>query len=157
MLALNLETLAQWCVRQKLSYLVQEQAQMVVIPRGPGEAPLRAIHRPERHMLTWLIALPFQVPDAQRAEVARAVTLLNSSSYMGAWVLNQASGELYFRVTVPTHETTWTDDGLMFVVRVVLGTVDALAPSLKAVAAGERAWDAALQADGLKADGLKAD
>lgn len=144
---LNMETLAQWCVRQKLSYLVQEPARMIVIPRGPGEAPLRAIHRPERGMLTWLIGLPLLVPEAQRAEVARAVTLLNSSSFMGAWVLNQGNGELYFRVTLPTREVTWTDEGLMFAVRVVLGTVDAAAPALRAVVAGERSWDAVIKAD----------
>ena len=143
--ALNLETLAQWCVRQKLNYLVQEQAAMVVIPRGPSEAPVRAIYRGDRSMLSWIIGLPLIVPEDRRAELARAVTLLNSGSFMGAWVLNQQNGELYFRITVPTHQTTWTDDAVMYVVRVLMGTADAAAPVLAAVVAGQRGWETVLQ------------
>lgn len=139
--ALNLETLAQWCVRQKLTYMVQEPSRMIVVPRGPGEAPIRLIDRADRGMCTLAIGLPVQAPEARRAELARAVTLLNSSSFMGAWVVNQSTGETYFRVTVPTRGVSWSDEGVMYLVQVLIGTFDAAAPALQGVLSGERAWD----------------
>lgn len=141
---LNLENLAQWCVRQKLNYFVQENGRMVVIPRGPGEVPVRVIERADRGMMTWAIGLALTVPEARRTELSRAVTLLNSSSFMGAWVVNQATGELYFRITVPTRGLTWSDEGVLFLVQVLIGTADGAGPGLAAVVAGEKTWDSVI-------------
>ena len=132
--ALNQDAIKAWCVRQNLNYLVQEQARMVLIPRGANELPLRLIDRPERGMMTWGVVLPFLVPADRRSEVGAALNLLNSNSFMGAWTLNTQTGEVYFRVTVPTTGVTYTDEAMMFLARVLSGTVDPVAGALSRIA-----------------------
>lgn len=141
---LSFESIVQWCTRQKLSYFVAEPTRMVVIPRAPGQAPIRVIERADRGMMSFILAADAPVPEDRRAEVARALTLLNASSFMGAWVLNQSNGELYFRVTLPIRGTTWSDDAVMYVVRLLVGTFDGAGPAVAAVARGERSWESVL-------------
>ena len=75
-------------------------------------------------MLTLLLVLSVEAPAERRAELARALGLLNSTSFMGAWVLNSGTGEIYFRITLPTRGARYDDDAIDFLVDVAVGTVD---------------------------------
>jgi hypothetical protein len=96
--------------------------------------PLLFIPRPERDMLTVAITLPFVAPPERFPVLTVALATLNVRSYMGAWILNPERGEVYFRVTLPTLETDFSDDALRFVARVVLSSAEAMAQPLFAIA-----------------------
>lgn len=144
--AMDLEGVKAWCGRQNLKFLENAAAGQLLIPRGEKDAPIRFIARPERQMSTLAVVLPFQAPADRRAEVAQACNALNSSSFMGAWVMNNQSGEIYFRLTLPTGGATFTDEGLMFLVRVLIGTADAVVQPMFRVAVEGQPFTAALPA-----------
>jgi hypothetical protein len=88
-------------------------------------------------MLTVAITLPFVVKTDRFDAITTALSTLNVRSYMGAWILNPERGEVYFRVTLPTLETEFTDDALRFVARVVLSSAEAMAQPLYSIALDE--------------------
>lgn len=133
--ALTLDSLRAWCERQNLRCLHNAELGQLAIPRLiDRDAPIRIIPRPDRRMMTFAMLLPFQVPEDRYEAVSRAATLANSSSFMGAWVLNSQRGELYFRITLPTSGALYDDEGIRFVVQVLVGTVDTLANAFHQVA-----------------------
>lgn len=133
---LNYENLKSWAERLGLAFRYSNEAgQIAVLCRVlDGDVPLVFIPRPERGMLTMAVTLPFTVPAERFTEVGRAITLLNARSYMGAWILNTDKGEIYFRVTVPALDVSYSDQALRFVAGVVASSAETLAPALYAVA-----------------------
>lgn len=143
--ALSLDAVQAWCDRNSITYLKNDRLQQLAIPTPLGrEYAVRVIPRPSRGMMTFALGLPLAVP-AERAEaVARAVDLANGSSFMGAWVLVQSKGELYFRVTVPTDGVSYEDRAVRFLLQVVIGSVQGLGPRLRAVALEGAGWETVL-------------
>lgn len=133
---LNYESLKAWAERLGLAFRFSDEAgQIAVLCRVlNSDVPLVFIPRPERGMVTMAVTLPFVVPAERHTEVARALTLLNARSYMGAWILNGDKGEIYFRVTVPALDVSYSDQALRFVAGVVASSAETLAPGLYAVA-----------------------
>jgi hypothetical protein len=137
---LSLPAVRAWCERNQIRCLVNEKLGQIAIPRPlEPDMALRFIPRPERGMMTVAFPMPFVVPTDRQPEMREALSLANSSSFMGAWVLNGGKGEVYFRVTLPTEGVLYTDDGLRFVLQVVIGSAEGLVGRLRRVAAGEAA------------------
>lgn len=133
--ALTLDGMKAWCERKKLRYMVNEQLGQLAIPR-PVDPPqaIRVIPRPERGMMTFAVPLPFAVPKDRHVAMDQALALVNSASYMGAWVLNHQRDEAYFRVTVPTRGVGYEDGAVEYLLQIVIGSVDRITPGLRAVA-----------------------
>ena len=85
-------------------------------------------------MFTLALPLLWSPPEGRYPQMDAAIGLLNASTYMGAWILNHARGEVYFRVTLPMNGLQIDDDGLLNLVRIVFGTVDSVSGPLRAVA-----------------------
>jgi hypothetical protein len=133
---LDFDSLKAWCGRQQYDFRENpELGQLAILYALLGEpAPLLILPQPARGMVMFVMRQPFAVPAERRAALLEAVTLLNSTSFMGAWIVNRQTGELYFRVTVPALDTEYSDEGLVHVARVVVGTSEKAAAGLRAVA-----------------------
>jgi hypothetical protein len=133
--ALDIPGISSWCQRKGVKFLVNEKLGQIALPRpvDPNQA-IRFIPRPDRKLITMALPLNFRVPDERMEAYATACSLANSSTFMGAWVLNHAKGEPYFRLTLPTGGLSVTDETVEFLVRLVFGTVDGMAPRLRQVA-----------------------
>jgi hypothetical protein len=133
---LSFENLKAWCVRQSYQFSENAQLQQLAIHyQLLGQpAPLMVIPQLDRGMLMFVMAQPFKVPEERRLDVMRAAALLNAQTFMGAWVINTQTGELFFRVTIPALDTQYSDQVVLHVARVAVGTSEKVAPALKAIA-----------------------
>lgn len=133
---LNYANLKSWAERLGLTFRYSDEVgQIAVLCRLLDiDVPLVFIPRPERGMLTLAVTLPFVVPAERFAEVAQALTLLNARSFMGAWILNADKGEIYFRITVPALDVSYSDQALRFVAGLVASSAETLVAPLYAVA-----------------------
>ena len=133
---LDYETLRAWCVRQQYEHRANAEAGQLAISYKilEADAPLMVLPQPSRGMVLFAMEMPFRATPERHAALFEAIALLNANAYMGAWVLNSETGELFFRVTVPSLDTQYTDGGLVHVARVVVGTCERVAAGLRAVA-----------------------
>jgi hypothetical protein len=132
---LTLDSLRGWCERGSVRAFVNVELGQLAIPRPEDDKHLlRVIFRPERNMATFALAYRFAVPRERAAEFDLAISLANSASFMGAYVHNHQLSEAYFRVTVPTGGVGYTDETITWLLRLVIGSHDALERQLKAVA-----------------------
>jgi hypothetical protein len=133
---LSTENLLSWCQRQGLPCQHNAALGQLAIPYRvlDRDCPLLFIPRPDVHMLTLAMVLPFQVPDERVPAVREAISLLNDLTYMGAWVLSQDAGEIYFRLTLPVLDNEYSDPGLHLCARTIVSTVEAVASGLQRVA-----------------------
>ena len=133
---LRYSTVKAWAERLRLPFRASEEAGQIAVRCRllDSDVPLLFIPRPERDMLTVAITLPFVAPPERFPVLTVALATLNVRSYMGAWILNPERGEVYFRITLPTLETDFSDDALRFVARVVLSSAGAMAQPLFAIA-----------------------
>ncbi len=134
--SLSYSTVKAWAERLKLPFRASDEAGQIAVRCRllDSDVPLLFIPRPERDMLTVAITLPFVAKTERFAALTTALATLNVRSYMGAWILNPERGEVYFRVTLPTVDTAFSDDSLRFVARVVLSSAEAMAQPLYAIA-----------------------
>lgn len=140
---LSFENLQAFCERQALRYKANtERGQIAVLYRLLGrDAPLYIITRPERSMVTLALPFPLRVPDERIPHIGEAVTRLNSAAYMGTWVLNVETCEVYFRVTLPSLDAEYGDGSLLFAARLVVSTVEAAGKGLEQVLQGRSATE----------------
>lgn len=133
--ALSYTSVKAWAERLRLPFRASEEAGQIAVHCRllDSDVPLLFIPRPERDMLTVAITLPFVVKSERFAAVTTALSTLNVRSYMGAWILNPERGEVYFRITLPTVDTQFSDESLRFVARVVIGSAEAMAQPLFAI------------------------
>lgn len=133
---LNYANIKSWAERLGLGFRYSDEAgQIAVMCRLLDvDVPLVFIPRLERGMLTMAVTLPFLVPADRFVIVGEALALLNARSYMGAWILNMDKGEIYFRITVPALDVSYSDQALRFVAGVVASSAEAMAGALRAIA-----------------------
>ncbi len=133
---LSFANLKAWCERQKYQFSENAQlGQLAIHYQLLGQpAPLLVLPQLDRGMVMFVMRQPYAVPEDRRIDIARAVTLLNAQVFMGAWVINSQTGELFFRVSIPALDTQYSDEGVLHVARIAVGTSEKLAPALKAVA-----------------------
>ena len=138
--ALSVDGLQSLCQRRGLEFKVNEdRRQIAVLHRVLGEdAPLYVTPHAGRSMVSFALPLPFRVPAGRLGFVGEAVMRLNAAAAMGAWVLDHASGEVAFRTTLPAFGAEYTDDGVLFVIRVVTSAVAAAAADLRTIALADR-------------------
>ncbi len=121
---LGLEQLKSFCDRNDVQYLENEKLGQLGIPTPLGQGiMIRIIPHTDRNMLTLALPIPIQVAPGLIQEVARATSLANSGLFMGAWVLNHAKGELYFRISLPLKGVSFDDEAMLFALNVIVGTV----------------------------------
>ncbi len=132
---LDVAAVEAWCARAGLACGRSEDGGQLVIPRpGEGAIPLRVLAYPERGLLSFAMALGGEVSPERRAAVLDGIARANAVVFMGAWVLNSDLGQLYYRLTVPTHGVAYTDVSLKTLVEVTIGTTMASAAALADVA-----------------------
>lgn len=129
---LSYDNLKHWCERQ--GFPIRENPQMRQLAVSyrilDRDCPLLLIPQDDVHLVTLAMLLPVRVPAERAAAVGEALNLLNHNAYMGAWVLDPERGEIYFRVTLPGLDNEYTDQGLHLAARLVVSTVEALAPRI---------------------------
>lgn len=130
--------LKRWAERLGLPFQCNdgEQQLAVLCRQGDQDLPLVFIPRIERGMLTLAMTLPFIVPSDRTGAVTDALVRVNARSYMGAWIFNIETREIYFRITVPVLDLAYSDQALRFVASLVASSVAALAAPLQAVVQG---------------------
>lgn len=147
--ALTADTIKAWAQRKQLPLLENKAIGQLALPHPKVEGlAVRFIPRPDRNMLTLAMPVPIAVDDAHRDALLRGISLANSSTFAGSWVHNHGKNETYFRLTVPTIGTGYTDQALDFMVTVMFGTVDKLGPKLKAIAEGQAPPESVLDTNG---------
>lgn len=123
-----------WCRRQGYMYRAADGQVIVEYTVLGLPAPLVFLPQLDRGMVMLVMRQPYAVPAARFVAVTQAATILNASSFMGAWVLNDEKAELYFRVSIVALDTRYTDESLLHVARVVVGSSEVAAPVLRAIA-----------------------
>ena len=135
--ALTADTIKAWAQRKQLPLLENKQIGQLALPHPKVKGfAIRFIPRPDRNMLTMAMPVPVTATDEHRAALLHGLSLATSSTIAGSWVHNHSKNETYFRVTVPTIGTGYTDQSLDFLVTIIFGTVDKIGPRLKAIAEG---------------------
>lgn len=134
---LDLAAVRGFCERNGVPYVVNDELGQLAIPRPDRpQWAVRVVPRPERGMLTVAYPLPGRIPEERIPALQAAAGLLNARTYMGAWVLNTDTGELYFRVTTLTDHVLYDDESLKQLLQVVIGTVERMVPKLDRVLKG---------------------
>lgn len=132
---LSLQTIVAWLKSNDARHALDEKNGVLFVLRDDAEEPhLRILDRSERGMLTWAIVLPFEIPSERQMHVCVALNLINSASFMGAWILNTQKREVYFRVTVPIVGTAWDGEALAYMVQLMLSTTGQLREPIRKVA-----------------------
>lgn len=133
---LSFENVKAWCARQGYEFRANDEAgQLAINYQLLGQqAPLLFLPQPSRGMVMLVMRQPFAVSPERRAAVLDACARLNVTSFMGAWVLNQETGELFFRITIPALDIAYTDQALVHCARIVVGTSEKAAPAFKSIA-----------------------
>ncbi len=133
--ALTPDAIKAWGQRKNVRILENAQLKQLALPHPNNpDTHIRFIPRPDRNLLTMAVPLKFEVPEDRVAPFCEALSLANSSTFAGAWTYNHQRNEPYFRITVPTIGTGYTDASLEFLVRVMFGSVDGMGPKLMKVA-----------------------
>jgi hypothetical protein len=134
--ALRFDTLRSLCERRGLAFKTNEDTgQIAVLHRILDEdAPLYITPLAGRGLVAFALPLPFRVPADRREAVLEAAARLNRASGVGCWVVDDETGELSFRMTLPVHGAAYDDDGVLFVTRVVTSAVEAAAADLQQIA-----------------------
>lgn len=96
---------------------------------------MRWIPRPERALCTLALQAPFLVAPDARERVEHALALANDAIHQGAWVL-ESTGQLFFRLAVPTRGVVYGDASLDQLVANVLQVMDVQGPRLLRIATG---------------------
>ena len=136
--ALTVDTIKAWAVRKNLPMLENAKlGQLALAHPNNKQIVIRFIPRPERNLMTLAVPLPWEITDEQVPRLLEAISLSNSSTFAGAWTFNHAKREVYFRITVPTIGTGYTDQSVDFLVTIMFGTVDNIGPKLLKVIQGD--------------------
>lgn len=136
--ALDLASVRAFLDRSQITYLVNDELKQLAIPRPDRQGwAVRVVARDERGMLTVAYPLPGAIPSDRIEALTLAANLLNARTFMGAWVLNRDTAELYFRQTVPTDHVLYDDTSVRQVLQIVIGTVERVLPRLDRVLKGE--------------------
>ena len=96
--------------------------------------PVRVAFLSERSMVWLQVELSDVIPRERYAAIAVAITLLNATIYLGSWGFLTQTGKLIFKVTLPTQGAAYGSEALEAVLQMMLGTVQATARRLGAVA-----------------------
>ena len=131
---LSVQSVAAWCERKGIAYRVDPNNGQLHMPHPANrDWVLRVIAREDRNMVSFGLVVPYPIPPERFEEVGKTIGYLNSRTFMGAWVLNHGSQSLYFRVTLPGGDSTYSDEGLLFVIQVIFGTSNASGEVLRKV------------------------
>ena len=87
-------------------------------------------------MLTVAFPLPGKIPAERMTALGAAANLMNSRTFLGSWVMNHESQEMYFRQTVLTEGVLYTDASVKELLQVVIGTVEIMVSRLDRVLKG---------------------
>lgn len=135
---LDYEGIQAFCERQNLPYLKNPELQQIAIPRPMREGfAVRVVPRPERGMCTFAYPLPTQLPVDRLDALEAAANRMNGRTFLGSWVVNRDTRELYFRQTVLVNGVTHTDASVQQILRLVVGTVEIMLPKIGEVLSGK--------------------
>ena len=132
---LNVDAFAAWCGRHGGRPAHGDAAPdvLILLEILGQKLPVRVAAHKRHPVITVAIVAPFTVAEDRRTEMSLAVTAANASILMGTWVL-QPTGELFYRVALPTMGVEVDDNTLADILKLVVGTVQAAAPSFHAIA-----------------------
>ena len=132
---LSIENITRWCDRIELAYILDANQGHLHIPHPEQqEWVIRVIPRDAQKMLTFGLVVPYQFPEDRLDELDRTVSHLNSRTIMGAWVLNHTARSIYFRITLLSEESAYTDDGVLYILQTIFNTSNANAQLIHLVA-----------------------
>ncbi|MCB9679379.1 MAG: hypothetical protein H6737_30015 [Alphaproteobacteria bacterium] len=133
--ALTPEGILGWAQRKNVRLLENKELGQLALQRpGDPQQNLRFIPRPDRNLMTFALPLLFTVPEDRIPAFCVALSLANSATFAGCWTLNHQRGEPYFRLTVPSAGTGWTDTALDFTVGLMFSSGDRVGPNLMKIA-----------------------
>jgi hypothetical protein len=135
---LDYDGIQAFCERTGLAHLKNPELQQVAIPRPMREGfAVRVVPRPERNMCTFAYPLPIQLPLDRLDAFEAAANRMNGRTFLGAWVVNRDTREIYFRQTVFLKGATHTDESVEEILKLVVGTVEIMLPKLNEVLHGK--------------------
>ena len=135
---LDYDGIQAFCERNGLPYLKNPDLKQVAIPRPMREGfAVRVVPRPERGMCTFAYPLPTQLPLGRLDALEAAANRMNGRTFLGAWVVNRDTREIYFRQTVFSKGAAHTDASVLEILKLVIGTVEIMLPRLTEVLEGK--------------------
>lgn len=96
--------------------------------------PVRMAFLTDRNLVWLQIELVEVIPPDRQGAIREAVTLLNSTLFLGSWAFLSKAGKLIFKVTLPIADVVYGPQALDSVLQVMIGTVQQTAQRLGAVA-----------------------
>ncbi len=135
---LDYEGVQAFCERNGLPFLKNAELQQIAIPRPMREGfAVRVVPRPERGMCTFAYPLPTQLPVERLDAFEAAANRMNARTFLGSWVVNRDTREIYFRQTVLLKGASHTDETVRQILKLVVGTVEIMLPKLTEVLQGK--------------------
>ncbi len=143
--AVGLDAVKQWCTANEFSYQEGASEHQIMIVQDPKhEVPIHVVGFDDRDLLTFAMFLPMIIPELRLNSVRLAISALNSDTFLGAWALKPETGEVFFRVTLPTLGFSMGEGALDFLFGILVGTVSSSADGLHQVAQGAD-WQSVLE------------
>ncbi len=142
--AIGLDAVKQWCTARGFAYRSNGEHQILIVQDPEKEVPIHVVGFEDRDLLTFAMFLPMTIPEEQMDSVRLAISALNSDTFLGAWALKPETGEVFFRVTLPTLGFSMGEGSLDFMVGILVGTVSSAADGLHQVAQGAE-WQSVLE------------
>ena len=135
--AVGLDAVKQWCTANEFAYQEGANEHQILIVQDPQhDVPIHVLGFEDRELLTFAMFLPIVIPELRLDAVRLATSALNSDTFLGAWALKPETGEVFFRVTLPTLGFSMGEGALDFLFGILLGTVSSSADGLHQVAQG---------------------
>lgn len=136
---LDFDSLLSFFERHGLRCLTDEARTELAVPDPKREGwVLRVVPQPERGVVHLVYPLPGAIPEDRVVDLTIAANLLNANTLIGAWVLNPKARELVFKLTVRSQGVLYTDAGLLPLLQLVVGAVEAHVDELDRILKGAR-------------------
>ncbi len=134
---ISLEQIGTWCNRQKIRFQ-RDDANARITINNVGKASLTVIFAldSKTRMLTVVIPIQLDKTTVDRAVLVRAANRLNLGLSMGSFV-SHPKGHVYYRATVPTKGFLADLDGIDYLFRLSIGTVEGIKEKFQRVATGK--------------------
>ena len=144
-LVLNLDTIQELLERLGLHYERPAGHNMLIIkrPQNPNRA-LRIMASADGSIVSLAIIGEFKIPQDRVVEVSCAIAIANGLIDMGAWCFNYAESELYYRITVPAQNNSWTEESIRHLMEMALGYASLFFGPLQAIALEGASFDSIL-------------
>jgi hypothetical protein len=86
----------------------------------------------------------FKIPQSRFVDIACAIAIANGHIEIGAWCFNSAESEIYYRLTLPSTGTLWTQRALRDLIELALGNATMMFDRFQKIALNNASFETVL-------------